>query len=65
MAIDALLRPHGGSFARPSGGWATGDRLYFSCVIPPIEVPLPQYLTEQQRQQIVDNLTMKLALEGE
>lgn len=59
-AIDALLRPYGGSFSRPSGGWATGDKLYFSCVMPPIEVPLPQFLTEAQRQQIVDDLTERL-----
>ena len=55
-AINALLRPYGGSFARASGGWATGDKLYFSCVMPPTEVPLPQLLTEEQRIQIVDDL---------
>lgn len=59
-AVDALLRPYGGSFARPSGGWASGDKLYFSCVSPPVEVPLPQYLTEEQRQQIIDDLTKRL-----
>ena len=63
-AVDALLRPYGGSFARPSGGWASGDKLYFSCISPPVEVPLPQYLTEEQRQQIIDDLTKLLGNSG-
>lgn len=63
-AVDALLRPYGGSFARPSGGWASGDKLYFSCISPPVEVPLPQYLTEEQRQQIIDDLTKRLGNSG-
>lgn len=63
-AVDALLRPYGGSFARPSGGWASGDKLDFSCISPPVEVPLPQYLTEEQRQQIIDDLTKRLGNSG-
>lgn len=59
-AVDALLRPYGGSFARPSGGWATGDKLYFSCTIPPVEVPLPQYLSETERRAVIALLTERL-----
>lgn len=56
-AIDALLRLHGGSINRPSGGWAKGDKLYFSCVSPPVVVPKPEYLTEEERAVIVAGLT--------
>lgn len=59
-AVDELLRLHGGSFNRPSGGWATGDKLYFSCVSPPVEVPKPNYLTGEQRRVIVEKLTERL-----
>jgi hypothetical protein len=59
-AVDALLRPHGGAYNRPSGGWAKGDKLYFSCVTPPVEVPIPDYLTEEQRRVIVQRLRERL-----
>lgn len=59
-AVDALLRLHGGSYYRPSGGWAKGDKLFFSCVSPPVEVPLPHYLTPAQRRVIVERLTERL-----
>lgn len=59
-AVDALLRLHGGSFDRPSGGWAKGEHLYFSCVSPPVEVPLPQYLTETERRAVIALLTQRL-----
>lgn len=59
-AVDALLRLHGGSYNRPSGGWAKGDKLFFSCVSPPVEVPLPKYLTAKQRRVIVKRLTERL-----
>ncbi|MCW5692210.1 MAG: hypothetical protein KIT48_07585 [Pseudolabrys sp.] len=51
--FSRLLHNFNGSIDNPSGWGGGGNVLYFSCTTPPIDIPLPHTLTEEQRTVIV------------
>jgi hypothetical protein len=49
-----LLEKFGGSFDAPSGWGGDGKILHFSCTLPPIDVPIAEALSPEQRRVIVE-----------
>ena len=57
--FEQLLRAHGGSLDSPSGWGEDGKTLYYSCTMPPIDVPLASTLDHAQRKVIVERARKK------
>ena len=61
--FERLLNKFGGSLNTPSGWGGGGNVLYFSCTRPPLDVPMPDHLSPEQRQVIVDRARAKYKID--
>jgi hypothetical protein len=57
-----LLESFGGSYDAPSGWGGGGTVLHFSCTRPPIDVPIPESVTAEQRRVIVGRAKVRFSL---